>query len=321
MDAERFALDLARTIRTEVAPLLGRPEARRRAGTAAGGDPTYGIDEVAERVVARRFQGIDDVAYFTEDVGLVVRGAPKWFFLIDPVDGSRPAAAGFETCCVTIGVAPYGADLTLGDVTYGCIVELATDAVFEARRGGGGRVQGRSVEPTGATSPSGMFWAGGFRGQPALPTAIVLGDLFDAPGAEGAFFDQGSAAYSLTRVATGQVDAFVDPGPALIEAVPALEDAFRKVGGGHVLNTTTYDTAAGYLLLWELGLPATDALGRPLTEVPLLDSEGKATAVSTVTTATEELHAALLDAVGRGLERLKATVEALGPQAVISVTG
>jgi myo-inositol-1(or 4)-monophosphatase len=306
MTPEDTALRLARQIREEVGPLLGTSDARRRVGTAPGGDPTYAIDETAEEVVRRALGGLDDVAYFTEDQGWVVRGSPQVFYLIDPIDGTRPAAAGFENCVVSVAVAPYGREVTLEDVTYGCIVELSTGVSFEARKGGGVAVEGREVRPREDVAVDRLFWAGGFRGQPVVPMAIVLEDLFDVPGSEGAFFDHGSAAYSLTRVATGQIDAYVDPGLAAIEIVPRLEEAFLQLGGGHLLNTVTYDVAAGYLVLWELGLPCTDALGRPLQDVPLFDGQGRATPVSTVAAATTSLHDDVLHAVANGLQRVQA---------------
>jgi myo-inositol-1(or 4)-monophosphatase len=309
VNAEAFALDLARRVQREVRPLLGTSGARRRAGTAHGGDPTYRIDATAEQVVAEAFEGHDDVAFFTEDEGLVVRGSPRELFLIDPIDGTRPAAAGFETCCVTVGIAPFGDGVVLGDLTYGCVVELATGGTFQARRGGGVEVEGRAVRPRRDAELRSLFWASGFRGQPAVPLTTVLQGLFDVPGSEGAFFDHGSAAYSLTRVATGQIDAYVDPGAASIEAVPQLEEAYLRIGGGHVLNTVTYDCAAGYLLLWELGLPCTDALGRPLQGVPLFDGDGRAIQTSTVAAATPKLHEELLGLVRAGLDRLHDSFE------------
>src|ERR687895_2734067 len=114
-----------------VAPLLGPPDARRHAGMAPGGDTTYGIDEVAERLAEEAFAQLDDVAYFTEDAGMRERGRPTAFFLVDPIDGTRPSTAGFETCCVTLAVGPPGSGVTLGDLTYGCIVEITTGATFE----------------------------------------------------------------------------------------------------------------------------------------------------------------------------------------------
>lgn len=298
-------MELARRIRDRVGPLVGAVSSRHAEGTAHGGDPTFDIDHHAEAVVRDAMEEIDDIAYFTEDQGLAVRGRPQLLYLIDPIDGTRPAAGGYETCCVAVAVAPYGTGVTLGEVTFGCVLELTTAASFEATAGGGVRVAGRSVAPRETADLSSLFWAGGFRGQPAVALATVLEGIFDVPGSRGAFFDQGSAAYSLTRVATGQLDAYVDPGQAMVETVPGMEGAFRRVGGGHILNTTTYDTAAGYLLLWELGLPVTDALGRPLGGVPLLDGDGKASLVSTVAASTASVHEELLARVSLGLDRLR----------------
>lgn len=311
MEPEVLALALAREIRERVVPLMGTPEARERAGTAHGGDPTYGIDMAAEGVVREVLGGEGNVAYFTEDEGLVTRGAPDHLFLIDPIDGTRPAAAGYETCCVSVAVAPYAGEVTLGEVSYGCLVELATGATFEARRGAGARTEGRALGPTATSELGRLFWAGGFRGQPAAVLATVLADLFDAPGAEGAFFDQGSAAYSLSRVATGQLDAFVDPGPLIVERLPQTRPAFERVGGGPILNTVTYDAAPGFLLLEELGCPVTDAAGRSLAGVPLIGPDGRASPVSSVAASNRDLHDALVDAVGRGLERLRAIAGAV----------
>lgn len=305
MEPEAFGLSVARTVREAVLPMFGRPEARRRTGTAAGGDPTFRIDETAERVAETLFEERGNLAYFTEDAGLRVLGRPEALFLLDPVDGSRPALAGFETCCVTLAVAPVGERPTIGDVAYGCVVEIPTGAVFEARRGGGARAEGAVIRPSDATRLRGMLWAGGFRGQPAVPTAVALEEAFDAPHAEGAYFDQGSAAYSLTRIATGQLDAYLDVGQALVEEVPGMEARFREVGGGHVLNTTTYDTAAGYLVLEELGLPVTDARGRNVREIPLFTKEREASLVSTVAACTPQLHETLLALVARGIGRLR----------------
>jgi myo-inositol-1(or 4)-monophosphatase len=248
-----------------------------------------------------------------------VRGHPTDFFLVDPIDGTRPSIAGFETCCVTVAVGPPGSGVTLGDLTYGCIVEIATGAEFEARRGKGARARGRSLSPSGAKNLDGLFWGGGFRGQPAVALSAVLAGVFDVAGARGAFFDQGSAAYSLSRVGTGQLDAAVDPGPWMVEELPELKEAFRAVGGGHVLNTTTYDTAAGLLLLWELGCPVTDAAGRSLEGVPLLEQDGTASYVGSVAASTPEVHGALIEALSRGMERLRGLIGSVGMESLLGL--
>ena len=150
----------------------------------------------------------------------------------------------------------------------------------------------------------------------ASTTAAVLRDLFDAPGSEGAFFDQGSAAYSLACVATGRVDAFVDIGRTIVDEIPEATEAWRRLGDGHVLNTTTYDTAAGYLVAREAGGTITDGTGGSYDDVPLFDADGKAETVATVAAATTELHAAAVEAVARGIDRLRDLVTRIGTDAV-----
>ena len=304
MSDDAFALRLARAVADRIRPLMGTANARRRVGTAHGGDPTYAIDAEAETLVREAFAERSDVAYFTEDEGLVVRGSPRRLFLVDPIDGTRPAAAGFETCCVSIAVAPFGAEPALGDVEYGCLVEIATGSVLEARRGAGASGD-RAVEPSHARAVRGAFWAGGFRGQPAVLTATVLEEIFDAPGSEGAYFDQGSAAYSLACVATGRLDAYVDVGAAIVDEIPGARAAFEALGDGSILNSVTYDVAAGALLAREAGCAISDPRGRSLAEVPLLAADGSASPVATVCAGTPELHAELLAAVDRGLERAR----------------
>ena len=57
----------------------------------------------------------------------------------------------------------------------------------------------------------------GFRGRPAGPLVTVLGELIDASSVGGAVFDLGSAAFDLTRIVTGQLDAYLDVGSRMID--------------------------------------------------------------------------------------------------------
>src|SRR5207247_6001407 len=108
-----------------------------------------------------------------------------------------------------------------------------------------------------------------------------------------------------TRVLTGQLDAYVEPGPRMIAEVPGLRAAFEHVGGGAVLNNAPYDLAAAWLCLVEGGAVVTDAAGEPLDDRLLLGSD-TAFQMSCIAAANAELHARLLDAVDRGISRLLA---------------
>jgi myo-inositol-1(or 4)-monophosphatase len=56
---------------------------------------------------------------------------------VDPVDGTRPALAGLESCCVSIAAAPLHDGVTMGEVSLGCVVEIPSGVVFLAERGAG----------------------------------------------------------------------------------------------------------------------------------------------------------------------------------------
>jgi myo-inositol-1(or 4)-monophosphatase len=312
--AGRAAGALARRVAAAVAaavqPLLGRPEARARVGVAPGGDATLAIDEVAEAVVERLLRAEGDVGFYSEDRGLVVFGRPRWFLVVDPVDGTRPAAAGLESCAVSIGVTPPREDATLGDVTDGVVHELKTGDRYWATRGGGAaaaRADGTPIPlvPSAATDLSALFWTAGLRGRPSLPMAVVLEELTDGASMGGGTFELGSAAFALTRVANGQLDAYVDVGRRALDAYPALEPAFLRVGEGAVCTNFPYDVAAGALVLAEAGGVVTRADGSSLAPVPAIGS-GRAHGLDVLATGSAALHAAVRTVLDRGLDALGA---------------
>ena len=94
--------------------------------------------------------------------------------------------------------------------------------------------------------------------------AEVVGDLIDASSVGGGTFDLGSATFDMTRIVTGQLDAYVEPGPRIVAEVPGMREEFERVGGGVVLNNSPYDLAAAALILEEAGAVVTDAYGEPL---------------------------------------------------------
>ncbi len=307
-EAGRLARRVAAAVVDAVRPHLGRPEARARVAVAPGGDATLAIDEVAEEVVERELRAVGDVGYYSEDRGLVVFGRPRWFLVVDPVDGTRPAAAGLESCAVSIGVTPPREDATLGDVTDGVVHECKTGDCYWATRGGGAtavRADGTPIPlvPSANTDLTALFWTAGLRGRPSLPMAVALEELTDAASMGGGTFELGSAAFALTRVANGQLDAYVDVGRWALDTHPALEPAFLRVGEGAVCTNFPYDVAAGALILAEAGGVVTRADGTSLASVPAIGS-GRAHGLDVLATGTPALHAAVRAVLERGIGAL-----------------
>jgi myo-inositol-1(or 4)-monophosphatase len=263
--------DLAVRLRETVLPQLGSHAGRVHEAAAAGGDVTFAIDAEAERELeAFLAERAPEVAFYSEDRGLVEpAGGAEAVLVVDPIDGTRPALAGLESCCVSVAAAPLNGEPAMGDVTVGCVVEIPSGRVFLAERGAG-VVEGPPVRLSENEQIERMFWTYGFRGRPARPMAEVLGDLIDASSVGGATFELGSAAFDMTRVVTGQLDAYVEPGPRLVEDVPGMRAEFERVGGGSVLNNSPYDLAAATLILEEAGAVVTS--GNPALQAAILEA-------------------------------------------------
>jgi myo-inositol-1(or 4)-monophosphatase len=102
---------------------------------------------------------------------------------------------------------------------------------------------------------------------------------------------------------TGQLDAYVEPGPRLVADVPGMREQFERVGGGAILNNSPYDLAASVLILEEAGALVTDAYGRSLGDRPLLGSDADFQ-MSVVASANRVLHERVLASVHDGVERV-----------------
>ena len=297
--------DLALALRERVLPLLGSHAARSHSDALAqGGDVTFGIDEAAEETLEEFLsRRAPDVAFYSEDRGLVEpSGSASAVLVVDPVDGTRPALAGLESCCVSVAAAPLDGEPTMGEVTVGCVVEIPSGAVFLAERGAG-LIEGGPPRLSRNERLERMFWTYGLRGRPARPTVEVLADLIDASSVGGASFELGSACFDMTRVVNGQLDAYVEPGPRLVADVAGMRAEFERVGKGAVLNNSPYDLAAAALVLEEAGALVTDAYGRPLAGNPLLGA-GPEFQMSVVASANQALHSLILRSLDEGIGRL-----------------
>jgi myo-inositol-1(or 4)-monophosphatase len=300
-----LARELALALRESVVPQLGSHAARaHEEELAEGGDITFAIDAQAEELLAEFLaERAPHLAFYSEDRGLVLPGGDADSVLVvDPIDGTRPALAGFESCCVCVAVAPLHDAVTMGEVQVGCVVEIPSGTVFLAERGEG-LIEAPPVRLSRNEQLERMFWVYGFRGRPVRIYTELLGPLIETSSVGGGSFELGSASYDMTRVLTGQLDAYIEPGPRIISELPATRSEFERVGGGAVLNNTPYDLAAATLCLEEGGAIVTDAAGNSLADRPLLGS-GPEHQMSVVASASPRLHARLIEELDAGMERV-----------------
>ncbi|MBJ7332781.1 MAG: hypothetical protein JHC95_22995 [Solirubrobacteraceae bacterium] len=303
-----LCVDLARALAARVRPELGAHAGRGHGQIGAGGDVTFRIDEGAEEELATFLRDrAPQLAWYSEDQGLVSPEGADTVLIVDPIDGTRPAIAGFEAACVSVAAAPLGdGNPTMGDVSVGVIIEIKSGREYVATKGGGLE----STDPV-ALSPnadlSRLFWTSGLRGRPARETTEVLAELIDASSVGGGYFDLGSACFNSMVVLTGQLDAYVDPGPRMIREVPGVRAAFERIGDGAVLNNSPYDVAAAVICLREGGAVVTNCNGESLDDRPLLGS-GHDFQMDVLASANAALHAQLLSALDAGIARLRSSL-------------
>ena len=296
--------ELASELRGVVRPLLGEHAGRAHEGSGEGGDITFAIDEIAEKRMEEYLaERAPRVAFYSEDRGMVSPSgdSAEWVLIVDPIDGTRPALAGLESSCVSVAAAPLDGEPTMGDVEIGCVLEIKSGQEFIA-------VRGEGVEPGGRLSANDsierMFWTYGLRGRPVREVMEVMAELVDRSSVGGAGFDLGAATFDVTRIVTGQLDAYIEPSPRIVDDVPGMRAEFERVGGGEVLNNSPYDLAAALLCADEAGVTVSDAWGQGLGNRLLLGS-GHEFQLSCVAACTQELHSAICREIDAGIERLQ----------------
>jgi myo-inositol-1(or 4)-monophosphatase len=137
-----------------------------------------------------------------------------------------------------------------------------------------------------------------------VPIAIVLQDLIDDAAMRGGFFDLGSCTFDMTRIVTGQLDAYLDIGTAVVAACPELEPQFREVGDGALCANFPFDVAAAALIVQEAGGVVTMPDGSTIADHPAVGS-GKGFGLGIIASASPALHELLVAAVATGIARLR----------------
>lgn len=289
---------LASRLRDSVVAGRSGVASRYVAGVAAGGDAEFPVDVLAEEAAWEYVRGWPEpVALYTESHGLRVHGDdPRYVLVVDPIDGTRGAAADFEMACVSIAAARFSAAPTIGDVEYAILMELKTGHWMYADPHTEGISSGGYPGPVPALGSmvdlERMFWSIEFNGHPAELMTRAYGHLVDASANRGAVYVFNSASFSISRIITGQMDAYVDIGNRLLKDRTELESEFRRVGHGSILHLFPYDIAASVFLANRAGVTITDAYGDSLDGTLLLDISPE-NQRSCIAACTPKLHEAL----------------------------
>ncbi|MCQ8834787.1 inositol monophosphatase family protein [Streptomyces malaysiensis] len=225
---------------------------------------------------------------------------PRYVLVIDPIDGTRGAAADLEMACVSIAAARYGPAPSIADIEYAMLKEIKTGNWMYADVHSDGIESGGYPDPVPSVGKTDdlerMFWSLEFNGHPARLMLDAYGHLVDASANRGGVYVFNSASFSISRIITGQMDAYVDIGNRLLRDRPETEADFRRVGHGSILHLFPYDIAASVFLAERAGVVITDAYGAPLGDTLLLEID-PGNQRSCIAACTPRLHEALISEI------------------------
>ncbi len=275
-----FLVDLAKSVRKAVRPLVLSLKGREIVGQAQSGDATFAIDMVAEKALLGFLKRArKSVAYYSEDSGYTTfaTGHPQNLLVIDPIDGTRAARSGFEGCVINVCSTRVIERPSYADADNALVMEIVGNRTFYAERGQGTKlyVDGhpRKITLNTNTDLEQLAWSMTVPARPAELIFPVAARLIDLSSLKGGFFACNSTSYSLTRLVSNQLDACVDFANRFYRDIPNIvKDQFINAGRGNVVGVCPYDFAAGLLVAHEAGCIVTDAYGNGLEDVLLLDS-------------------------------------------------
>ena len=315
LNPQEILRELSQAVRTAVMPHMGTWRSRKVTGVASSGDATFSIDDIAEEAVETfiHSNGLR-VSYYSEDKGLVLpkgSGGIEGVLIIDPIDGTRGAIAGFECSVVSVAWCDPKEKPTVSDVLYGAIAELKSGQTFTASKHGNLEIldgSGNTIpaEPSANTDIDKCGLTLGTVGAPLEVLFQAIGPLASRTTVQGGFFVLNSSAYELTRLATGQLGAVVDVRNRLLREHPETRQLFKNYCSGRLMSLYGYDLAAALLIAKSAGCVVTDAWGNSLDNWELMDTT-EANFGSLVAAANSDLHGKLMEEIDRGFASLPST--------------
>ena len=318
-DLRHICISIAQHLFELLRPDMGATKSADVVGEAKSGDYTFQIDETAEAALGELVADAGKsanlrLAYYSEDRGLVSTLAdPQYVLVIDPIDGTRPAVCGLESCCISIALAPINSDIVrLSEVEAACLIELKSGRVISAAKSEGVFVSSSADKPEkniggSLLSPKSeikhLFWAHEICARPYEATYAILGRLINESSFGGGAFIFNSSSFAISRVVLGQLQAYVDPFAALLRTREREKWAALSRGyfGGKVFGLFPYDIAAAAFIASKSGAIVTDAFGESIGPTNLIAS-GPDSVLSCVVAANPELSARLLDYISHALK-------------------
>jgi myo-inositol-1(or 4)-monophosphatase len=204
---------------------LGRPAEVR---LKSPGNPVTEVDLQCQAVIAELLLKRNPEHGFLGEEGDCVRLDQDYLWIVDPIDGTVNFSHGYPFCSVSIALEHRG------EVILGLVYDPTRDETFDAFKGGGARLDGKTIQVSEQSELVSALLVTGFAGGTELDHDSFLDFSRQAMGVRR----DGSAALDLCYTACGRLDGFWE------------------------LNLSPWDVAAGSLIVSEAEGMLSDYSGR-----------------------------------------------------------
>ena len=179
-------------------------------------------DRAVEALIAERLQGAFPTDGFVGEEGVAARAAEdtSLLWIVDPIDGTANYAAGRPDWCVSIGF------MQGNRIELGAIYQPARDALFSAHRGHGATRNGRPIRVSARPLTEATI---GIDYSVSCDPHVHVDQISRVLATGADYRRNGSVAVSLTQIAEGTLDGFVE------------------------MQLNAWDVAAGIVLVEEAG--------------------------------------------------------------------
>jgi myo-inositol-1(or 4)-monophosphatase len=185
-------------------------------------------DRAAEKLIVERLRSVFPDHDIVGEEGTRTRGAGKYRWYVDPLDGTTNFAHGYPVFCVSMGLEHIPGPDQPGELIAGVIYDPTREDLFTAERGHGARLNGRPTHVSLVPRLAESLVATGFpsKKRHENPNIYFYQEItLHSHGVRRA----GSAALDLAYVACGRYDGYWE------------------------FNLNPWDTSAGVLLVEEAG--------------------------------------------------------------------
>ena len=206
------------------------------------------VDGLAEAEIVKELRRANpDYAILGEEGGAQKgnRGASRYTWVIDPLDGTSNYLHGIPHWCVSIAL------LEGGEPIHGVIFDPLRNELFTASRGSGAQLNERRIRVGERTDLTGAMLITGFPPRERQRAPAQLECLRELLVVAEDVRRTGSAALDLAWTACGRADAYFEAG------------------------LQPWDIAAGVLLVREAGGRVCDFRGSNITKLDVADARGR----------------------------------------------